>query len=323
MKTKCIIFAIMAMACSLAASAYVPLLEDGAKWIYNIRFEDGTQMRYSLEINGERTINGVNYKACVFSGDEYITQRLFYLDGYWDGHSTNQTQYLREEDGRVYLYERAPDYYGMYSWVMFPMAIHNYNWSTKEELLYDFNDINMTFDDLWLCPEFATSGTTIINGEEAAVYNMPYVHFQNDSVQIIEGVGFVSDRYGDLLKFLDARDFEASSISKKQRIDNVSAENEIDDGWFENIRPFANGLVCKRNGEGKLVYRGPLYFTLFDFNGDGAFDGTDLNAMINVLLQTDRNIEEYGLYDISGNGEVNGNDLNILIDNMLGKYRLN
>ncbi len=44
MKVKSLLL-ILAMACSLAASAYVPLLEDGAKWIYNIRFEDGTQMR--------------------------------------------------------------------------------------------------------------------------------------------------------------------------------------------------------------------------------------------------------------------------------------
>ena len=68
MKTKCIIFAIMAMAFSLIASAYVPLVREGVKWVYYWDYDnepnDGViyHCEYAMEISGDTIVNGVTYK---------------------------------------------------------------------------------------------------------------------------------------------------------------------------------------------------------------------------------------------------------------------
>lgn len=60
-------------------------------------------------------------------------------------------------------------------------------------------------------------------------------------------------------------------------------------------------------------------FPIGDINGDGVVDGTDLNILINIIMNKDSADNYDGRADLNGDGLVNGTDLNTFINIILGK----
>ena len=308
MKTKCIIFAIMAMACSLAANAYVPLVREGVKWVYYYyldwgpdHYEKEYHCEYSLEIKGDSVINGITYKK-VFS--QWLKSSMDEDAPNYGSDKPELCALVREVNKIVYIhlvpeediwfYEDLMGYYGFN-----PMVA---GLAPNEWVLYDFNDINRPFSLLDTqhlygiyhskYPEFTYSETIQLVGESAK----KYVGSDFPAHYIIEGLGYVDMYDGDWLYTM--ADFYQPRLSGYPR-------------WDYELSYLADD-------DGDVLYKGKAYTYMCDVNRDFKVDGADLNRVIDYLLQDNHPWIDY-LCDTNGDGEVDGADINEVINFILKK----
>lgn len=294
MKAKSILL-IIAMACSLAASAYVPLVREGVKWVYYYNYNDApnfgpcSQSEYSIEISGDSVLNDITYKK-VF---------LHPFSSQIDNNS-KPIALVREDNKVIYFhydFSSSYEYDGVvYEFGEIPLArgvVEN------EWILYDFNDINRTFSNI---PEnedfdfrslfdYVYSNNIDVGGEMAKVYiNEKYL-----PRYIIEGVGYVG----------------------------LPGMTDIC-GWLFNVADFLlpmpmgypeyfHELSYLADSDGNILYKGPAYTYMCDVNEDKKVDGSDLNLLINAVLTGNKRYN----YDANGDSAVDGADINEVINFIL------
>ena len=159
----------------------------------------------------------------------------------------------------------------------------SYDETTDEIIVYDFNN-----------PKgFAFRHTMELNGDVLNVYQS--LALSGDGL-LIEGIGYVHDKMGDLL----CPEFTFSP----------------------GIQYRTTGLSHVADAEGNVIYKGPNYSVeenpCGDLNGDGVVDVSDVNVIIDVVLGK-MNMESLKDYDLSGDGNVDVTDVNAIIDIVLGK----
>ena len=294
----------IAVACSLAASAYVPLVREGVKWVYYWDYSnepnDGViyHCEYCFEIKGDSVVNGVNYKKVYrhpLSVPVDVTTDIPYALVREDSKVVYIHQSLREDD---IVYDEI-----MWRFGEIPMVKGTV---TDEWVLYDFNDINRTFsnipqkdlrgDDVNI-PEY-TYVETIELGEESA---KEYANTNQPSVRIIEGLGYVC-----------LMDMPYDIYGWVYTVANLYGPTPM--GYPFYYYEFS----YMADNEGNVLYKGPAYTKMCDNNDDGKVDGDDLNRLIYFRLHPDRPWESYK-YDANGDGEVDGADINEVINFILKK----
>ena len=306
MKAKSILL-IIAMACSLAASAYVPLVREGVKWVYYWDYDnepnDGViyHCEYAMEISGDSVVNGVTYKKLYFHP---LSEPIGLSEPY---------ALVREENKVVYFYYDPYTLPGIYcdtfywyiEWCDSPPLVAGE--TTNEWVLYDFNDVNRPFSNLMIefleeyggrysaIPEYTYSKTIELQGESAKVYVADF-----PTQYLIEGLGYVG-----LLDMTYPQGwlYTASDICSAMPM-----------GYPFYYYEFS----YMADNEGNVLYKGPAYTKMCDNNHDGKVDGDDLNRLIYFRLHPDRPWESYK-YDANGDGEVDGADINEVINFILKK----
>ena len=307
MKVKSLLL-ILAMACSLVANAYVPLVREGVKWVYFYYYDLGPdydkefKCEYSLEVNGDSVINGVTYKK-VYS--QWLKVSKDEDAPNYGSDKPELRALVRENDKVVYIhlvteediwyYEELMDRYGCIAMVAGP--------APDEWVLYDFNDINRTFsnlptldlygfDDCLNNPEFTYSETIQLQGESAK----KYVGSDFPAKYIIEGLGYVNMYDGDWL--YTVADLFQPCLT----------------GWPQ----WSYELSYLADADGNVLFKGPAYTRMCDNNNDGKVDGNDLNRLINFVLNGDNPWESYPYrYDANGDAAVDGADINEVINFIL------
>ena len=306
MKTKCIIFAIMAMAFSLIASAYVPLVREGVKWVYYWDYDnepnDGViyHCEYAMEISGDTIVNGVTYKKLYLHP---LSEPIGLSEPY---------ALVREENKVVYIYSDPNTFTGIYwemicwyiDWNTLPLVAGQ---ATNEWVLYDFNDVNRTFSNITAeiiednaryrkIPEYTYSETIELQGESAKVYVGDF-----PTPYLIEGLGYVGEMY--MVEQLQGWVYSAADVCAPLPLGYPF--------YYYEFSYFADD-------EGNVLYKGPAYTKMCDNNYDRKVDGNDLNRLINFVLNGDKPWESYK-YDANGDGEVDGADINEVINFILKK----
>ena len=306
MKVKSLLL-ILAMACSLAASAYVPLVREGVKWVYFYYYDLGPdydkefKCEYSLEVNGDSVINGVTYKK-VYS--QWLKVSKDEDAPNYGSDKPELRALVRENDKVVYIHLVHEEDIWFYEDLMFSYGFNPLvaGLAPNEWVLYDFNDINRTFSNLdtqniygvyhSANPEFAYSETIQLEGESAIVY----VGSDFPAKYIIEGLGYVNMYDGDWLYTM--ADLYQPRLS----------------GYPQWRYEFS--YLADANGE--ILYKGPAYTYMCDVNGDKKVDGNDLNRLINFVLNGDNPWESYPYrYDANGDAAVDGADINEVINFIL------
>ncbi len=284
---------ILAMACSLAASAYIPLVREGVKWVYFEEYDDSpdngyySKGEYAMEVFGDSVVNGVTYKK-VFD---------FPLHQTIDYNTAKPYALVREANKVVYIlfdpemnidpigYEHLLSMFGD-----IPMVK---GFAENEWVLYDFNNINRPFSNISnLTPEYTYSGTTEVGGETVKMYT-GNGFISNNIIEGIGYVGFVGSCYGNWV--LTTADYYAN---------------------FDMIGyPMSHSeLSYLADAEGNVLYKGPAYTKMCDVNDDKKVDGSDLNLLINAVLTGNKRYN----YDANGDSAVDGADINEVINFILG-----
>ena len=159
-------------------------------------------------------------------------------------------------------------------------------WGNRERLLYDFD-----------CP---TNAEPLLGYEEMMdfvpidpieVFGETYSGWsaRGGYIKIIEGVGFWGN-WGDLIDYPG-------------------------DYMYGEFHTYYTGPTLVVNADNHVIILGQHYRSTFDVNRDGAVDGGDVNALINVILGTDDTYS--GKADINSDGSVDAVDLNMLIEVVL------
>ena len=188
------------------ADEYIPLLHEGVKWVYYEKkyylenpyaeAEPGpvlTDSRfYTIEIKGDTVIDGTTYKKCYRYSDIDWNE-----DFVMPCSNTEPYAFLREEDRTVYA--SVYDYYMngtghnpflniMEDYAYWIMGDYFDPFEDKEVKFYEFNESRY----------FAFEGYKPFLNQESEVYSFKYPLTSRFGV-FVEGVGFDSDLYGDLL----------------------------------------------------------------------------------------------------------------------------
>ena len=301
MKVKSLLL-ILAMACSLGASAYVPLVREGVKWVYYWDYDnepnDGViyHCEVCFEIIGDSIVDGVSYKKVyrhrLSVPVDVTTDKPYAL--------------VREENKVVYIHQNLLEDDILYDEIMMrfgeiPMVKGSV---TDEWVLYDFNDINRPFSNIpendldgFNCtrPNFTYSGTIEIDDESAKVYT----DNSDSSMRLIEGLGYVClmsmtyDLWGWVVSAADLNGPKPIGYPMYYYEFSYLADNE-----------------------GNVLYKGPAYAKMCDNNYDRKVDGNDLNRLINFVLNGDKPWESYK-YDANGDSAVDGADINEVINFIL------
>ena len=299
MKTKCIIFAIMAMACSLAASAYVPLVREGVKWVYYWEYDNSPdygihfKCEYAMEVLGDSVVNGVTYKKV-------------YLHPLSKPIGSSKPYALVREENKVVYIHMNPENDIWYYWEIversgsFPLVAGK---ALNEWVLYDFNNVDRPFSNITVeqiemsgydigIPGYIYSETIELQGESAKVYTG---HFPTP--YLIEGLGFVGEvGMTDLCGWV----YLPSDVIAPAPIGYPL--------YFYAFSYFADA-------EGNILYKGPAYIKMCDVNEDKKVDGSDLNLLINAVLTGNKRYN----YDANGDSAVDGADINEVINFILKK----
>ena len=296
MKVKSLLL-ILAMACSLGASAYVPLVREGVKWVYYWDYDnepnDGViyHCEYAMEISGDSVINGVTYKKLYLHS---LSEPIGLSEPY---------ALVREENKVVYRHQNLLENDILYDEIMIrfgeiPMVKGSV---TDEWVLYDFNDINRPFSNIpekdlydFNCtrPNFTYSGTIEIDDESAKVYT----DNSDSSMRLIEGLGYVClmsmtyDLWGWVVSAADLNGPKPIGYPMYYYEFSYLADNE-----------------------GNVLYKGPAYTKMCDVNYDKKVDGSDLNLLINAVLTGNKRYN----YDANGDSAVDGADINEVINFIL------
>lgn len=268
---------------ALSAQAYVPLVREGVKWTYLEQYFDNQEGQndsryYTIEFRGDTVINGLTYKKCFqYAEREEVPWSLVFVS------ETEPYAFVREENRCVRMLLDYDD-------VIRGEALDKYmNWevldfdeTTDEIIVYDFNN-----------PKgFAFSHTMELNDELLNVYQSQAI--SRDGL-LIESIGYVHDRLGDLL----CPEFTFSPSTQYR----------------------TTGLSHVADAEGNVIFKGPNYSvenTFGDLNNDGVVDVSDVNIIIDAVLGK-IDMASVGDYDLTDDGNVDVADVNALIDIVLGK----
>ena len=309
MKTKYFVFGFFALAFSLIASAYVPLVREGVKWVYYWDYDnepnDGViyHCEYAMEISGDSVVNGVTYKKLYFHP---LSEPIGLSEPFALVREENKVVYINSEPYNLPMIDWAA-----FDWYWYielngttPMVAGE---TTNEWVLYDFNDVNHPFSNLTTdaieecggrycaIPEYTYSETIELQGESAKVYVADF-----PTQYLIEGLGYVG-----LLDMTYPQGWVYTAA-------NVCSAMPI--GYPFYYYEFS----YLADNEGNVLYKGPAYAKMCDNNYDGKVDGDDLNRLINFVLNGDKPWESYK-YDANGDGEVDGADINEVINFILNK----
>ena len=246
----------------LYADEYIPLVREGVKWVcLETKYIESAELYevkkrfYTIEFKGDSVIDGITYKKCYrYSDNEWVD------DGYIIPCSkTEPFAMLREENRIIYVY--ATDYrifeYS-YSGFRYWSLDDWYASGQKEVKLYELKETN----------HFKLSGYKQFLNQESEIYY--FNDFENilwDEGAFIEGVGFDSDVYGDLLT-----PFWEGAYSL-------------------NVIYSYIGLHHMEDADGNIIYKGAAYTESAtgnidgDLNGDGIIDVEDVNILINKILK--------------------------------------
>ena len=172
---KRVLFVIFAMlvsvvpviAQSMKSSDYVPLVRENVRWeyLYNVKdihSDESSETPFWIEIKGDTTITGTDYKKCIAWSEQCDTTVL---------------GLIREDvsSKRVYLYDSFAE--------------------NHELLLYDFNDIENSWGLQWL--SLSDYDITIeqcqLSAGNAKCHKFSETSDKSSFFCIIEGIGFVSN----------------------------------------------------------------------------------------------------------------------------------
>ena len=234
---------------SLAAQAYVPLVREGVKWVYNDEYNDFDEVtingwvvnrNYTIEFKGDTIIDGKTYKKCYRQSDVDLNGKqnaMFCSD-------TEPVAFVREENGVVYSINKVDNYI----WEPYLIMLRpDFNYDSNEQVIYDFNNIDN-----------AEVTTVEVGGIpcKAIKYNRFGLVVESIGVDNIEG--------GDLL--CPVPDFIFSTSM-----------------WYSWI-----SLHHVEDAQGNIIYKGKAYQESeshpFDLNGDGQVDVSDVNLIIDYIL---------------------------------------
>lgn len=282
---KVLILLIAAFIGAFSSWAYMPMVREGVKWVYNDEYSSYNEpdigpkvMRiYTLEIKGDTIIEGTAYKKCYRHSDINLNGKkgaLFCSDA-------APTVCLREDKGVIYAiyvnvaeimfdldFELDDGYFGL---IGKSKPVTN----DQEHVLYDFND-----------PQMELVSQVNIGGKTCGVY-------KSHNLRIVESVGM--DCYdSDILV-----GFAACNLSL----------------WYSE--PMLHHM---EDADGNIIYKGIGFHSDGSLPGDkvedGKIDVSDVNGVIDVVLQG----QGYDpVADMNSDGIVDIADVNTLIDYILGK----
>ena len=265
---------------------YVPLLREGVKWVcletkYGIYGDAGDDYAiprfYTIEIKGDTVIDGTTYKKCYrYSDVDWSNEDVMICS------NTKPLALLREERRALYAYNYDNFYLNVSQSLMgFPW----YDWSgngKQDIMLYKFDE-----DEY-----FKFEGCIPFLDQNSEVYY--YNGYGTGCGVFVEGVGFDSDIYGDLLT------------------------------------PFYQGAFCDcvfrsevglhhiEDADGNIIYYGKAYTAdNGDTNCDGFVDVEDVNAVINIILNKKTQSDYSGNADITEDGIIDVEDVNAIINIIL------
>lgn len=277
-----------------SSQAYVPLVREGVKWVYNDEYYSYNEpdidykvtRTYTLEIKGDTIIDGMVYKKCYRQSDVNLNghlHALFCSDVtpvaclreencvvyviYLDEYIAEKNRYLHDYP---YLYD-----IGYISEIEEPKPVAN----EKEQILYDFNDERMQL-----------KSSVFICGNVCGIFKFSSVY---KDYNIVKGVGIVNTS----CEMLDCWGAYSTSL------------------WYS-----LPALHHMEDAEGNIIYKGIGFHSDGSLPGDKVADGkidvSDVNSVIDVVLHG----QGYDpVADVNGDGIVDISDVNALIDIVLGK----
>ena len=241
----------------LYADEYLPLVREGVKWVcLETKYIESAELYevkkrfYTIEFKGDSVIDGITYKKCYrYSDNEWVD------DGYIIPCSKIKPMaLLREEDRVVYAYAKDNNVLdhslGDYAY----WAFENYSSNGQHEIkLYEFRENGV----------FNFEGYKPFLNQESEMYSFNSM----EEGLFVEGVGFDSDIYGDLLMPFWEGPYSLGMI-------------------YSYI-----GLHHIEDANGNIIYKGAAYTEPAtgnidgDLNGDGIIDVEDVNILINKILK--------------------------------------
>ena len=271
---------------------YVPLLREGVKWvcseefhdIYNINEGDvnlSASRKYTIELRGDTVIAGETYKKCYRVCDNEVN---------WTELAFSKTQpvaFLREEGKKVYgrmKMVKNIEFETIY-WQNVDPDRDGIWWDEElncsdEGLIYDFESPK----------DFSLASTTEISGIICNVFTQDEV----GDGKIIEGIGYDDAKCGDLLCPLK--------------------------GYQTGLFYTTTGLHHVENSDGNIIYYGMAFngdAVSGDVDGSGIVDVSDVNAVINIILNRNTQADYPGNGDMDGNGYIDVEDVNAIINIIL------
>lgn len=197
------LLAVMGMGQAVAQEyEYVPLVREGVKWVcfHDLPSYDNTEdgfclpagvHYYTLEIRGEATFNGKQYKAVHLYSGKSIQEE-----------ADTVPVYLREENKVVYGILPTGNRYlecpvGIGTYVLYPNMISDLQ-TNEEFVLYDFCNPESFYNSIspMCCSDYSHTDTVSISGcpRQRHVFN-------NGVESIIEGIGYDGNGEGTMLNY--------------------------------------------------------------------------------------------------------------------------
>ena len=251
---------------STTPSDYVALVRENVRWeyLYNVKdihSDESSETPFWIEIKGDTTITGTDYKKCIAWSEQCDTTVL---------------GLIREDvsSKRVYLYDSFAE--------------------NHELLLYDFNDIENSWGLQWL--SLSDYDITIeqcqLSAGNAKCHKFAETSDASSSFYIIEGIGFVAEggsKYSGYLlnyPYIEQTDNgEIRNIAFKRLLD-IKNDSVIYDR-FADIADIPNDI-----GELDIAFDGKKLSTpidamieVVDLNGHSVASGYGRNIYVELLPQ--------------------------------------
>ena len=263
---------VAAVSTMMAFVNYQSVVRENVRWVCKAYFQNPITEEvlathyYAIEMRGDSIINGKTYKKCyskILFGEPFYEKPYYVLD-----FESCATALIRDENHVVEVFYNGE------------LAEGHFN-------LYDFSNREQSVKVYDYGP-FARTGVTKVGDYEAYEYEV-------DGGKIVEGVGYVSAGYGDLLDF----------------------------GLIYRIGPVIQGfwgLCLLEDNSGRILYKGPFYNDyiaelkrIADISGDGRVDVSDLIAAIDAAVGKTEN----GKADVNCDGRVDIADVNTVVNVIL------
>ena len=287
-----LLFMIMVVGLNSYADEYLSLLREGVKWTYAEEFHDlyninegdanlSDSRTYSIKLQGDTVIDGTTYKKCYRICDNEVS---------WTELAFNKSRpvaVLREEGMKVYgrmLMVNDLEFETIY-WQNVDSNKDGICWDEElncsdEGLIYDFESPK----------DFSLASTTEISGIICNVFTQDEV----GDGKIIEGIGYDDAKCGDLLCPLK--------------------------GYQTGLFYTTTGLHHVENSDGNIIYYGMAFngdAVSGDVDGSGIVDVSDVNAVINIILNRNTQADYPGNADLTSDGYIDVEDVNAIINIIL------